>query len=188
MNHLILVRHSIPEVDPAIPSREWQLSETGKIRCKALAEHLAAYSPDVFISSTEPKAVETAKLASDYLKKPCSTFEGLHEHDRTGVGYANKVQFIEWVKAFFETPDKLIFGRETANQSFARFSEALAKVETRHPNQNIVVVSHGTVMSLFVSRFNPIDAFSFWQKLDMPALVVLSLPQYQLITAVETVT
>lgn len=187
MKQLILVRHSIPEVDPAVPSREWRLSQAGKIRCKALAEHLAGYSPDAFISSTEPKAVETAQIAADYLEKPVKSVEGLHEHDRTGVGYTKQATFEDWVRAYFEHPDKLIFGRETANQSFARFSEALTKVTSQHPNQNIVVVSHGTVMSLFVSRFNPIESFSFWRKLEMPAYVVLSTPHYKLLEVVEAV-
>ena len=142
---------------------------------------------DRITSSTEPKAVETAQIAADYLKKPSIAFEGLHEHDRTGVGYTKQDKFEGWVRAYFENPDKLIFGQETANQSFARFSNALAKVTSKHPDQNIAVVSHGTVMSLFVSRTNPIEAFQLWRKLDMPAFVVLSTPQYELLQLVEAV-
>jgi hypothetical protein len=32
----VLVRHSVPEVDPARPAEEWRLSEEGRARCAAL--------------------------------------------------------------------------------------------------------------------------------------------------------
>jgi broad specificity phosphatase PhoE len=56
-----------------------------------------------------------------------------------------------------------------------------------HPGKNIVVVSHGTVITLFVEKFNGIDPFSFWKKLDLPSFVVLSLPQHKLVTTIETI-
>ncbi len=63
----------------------------------------------------------------------------------------------------------------------------MTKVTSTHTNKNIVVVSHGTVMSLFVSRHNPIEAFTFWQKLEMPAYLVLSTPHYKLLDVVVAV-
>lgn len=187
MNNLILVKHSLPEIVSSTPAKEWRLSRFGQVQSKTLAEKLETYSPDVIISSTEPKAIETAQIVAYHLDKPFSTFEGLHEHDRTGVGLVEKTQFETRMNDFFENPDKLIFGRETANQSLTRFSTALASVESQHPNKNIVVVAHGTVITLFVNKFNAIDAFSLWRKLNLPSFVVLSLPHHKLIKIVEGV-
>ena len=187
MNILILVKHSLPEIVSTLPAKEWRLSQTGRIRCKALAEKLAPFSPDVIISSAEPKAIETARVVADQLNKPFGTFEGLHEHDRTGVGLLDKMQFEVTVNDFFENPDRLIFGRETANQALARFSNALTSVEFEHPNKNLVVVAHGTVITLFVNQFNAIETFSFWRKLGLPSFVVLSLPQHKLVKIAEGV-
>ncbi len=170
-----------------VPAKEWRLSQSGQVRCSALAEKLESFSPDVIISSTEPKAIETAQIVAHQLNKPLNTVEGLHEHDRTGVGLFNKEQFEIKVKDFFENPDKLIFGRETANQALARFSKALTSAELDHPNKNIVIVAHGTVITLFVNQFNTIETFSFWRKLDLPSFVVLSLPQHKLVKLVEGV-
>ncbi len=47
MPRLILVKHSLPEIVPALPANEWRLSEGGRPRCRVLAERLAAYSPFV---------------------------------------------------------------------------------------------------------------------------------------------
>ena len=43
---LVLVRHSLPEIDPAVSSREWRLSEEGRVRSRILAENLVKYDLD----------------------------------------------------------------------------------------------------------------------------------------------
>ena len=187
MNNLILVKHSLPEIVSTVPAKEWRLSQFGQIRCKALAEKLEPFLPDVIISSTEPKAIETAQIVAKKLNKPFSTLDGLQEHDRTDAGLLEKEQFESKVKDFFEQPERLVFGRETASQSLARFSKALNSIEVEHPDKNIVIVAHGTVITLFVDKFNTIEAFSFWRKLDLPAFVVLSLPQHKLVKVAEGV-
>ena len=187
MKNLILVKHSLPEIVSMIPAREWRLSQSGQVRCKLLTERLALYLPDVVISSVEPKAVETAQIVALQLKKPFRTFEGLHEHDRTDVDFLDKEQFEAKVSDFFVHPDRLVFGKETANQAVERFSKALASVEVEHPNKNIVVVAHRTVITLFVERFNDVEAFSFWKKLGLPSFVLLSLPHHKLVKTVEGV-
>ena len=187
MKNIILVKHSLPEIVPTIPAKEWRLSKSGQVRCKALAEKLESYLPDIFISSVEPKAVETAQIIANLLNKPFSTFEGLHEHDRTGVDFLDKEQFEAKVNDFFAHPDRLVLGKETANQAVERFSKALSSVEVEHPDKNIVVVAHGTVITLFVEKFNNLEVFSFWKKLDLPSFVVLSLPHHKLVKTVEGV-
>jgi broad specificity phosphatase PhoE len=187
LKNIILVKHSLPEIAPTIPAKEWRLSKSGQVRCKALAEKLESYLPDVFISSVEPKAIETAQIIASQLNKPFSTFEGLHEHDRTGVDFSDKEQFEAKVNDFFVHPDRLVLGKETANQAVERFSKALTSVEVEHPDKNIVVVAHGTVITLFVEKYNDLEAFSYWKKLDLPSFVVLSLPHHKLVKTVEGV-
>jgi broad specificity phosphatase PhoE len=57
MSHLILVRHSLPEMVAGVDAREWRLSDEGRERCIALAKRLAPYQPARLISSDEPKAM-----------------------------------------------------------------------------------------------------------------------------------
>ena len=133
------------------------------------------------------KVIETAQIIAGKIDKPFQTFEGLHEHDRAGVGFMDRKEFESKVLDFFKYPDRLILGRETARQACQRFSEALTALEGGYPDKNILVVSHGTVMTLFVERMTGLEPFSFWKKLDCPAVVVLSLPDHGLITTVEHV-
>ena len=187
VNHLILIKHSLPEIIPMIPAKQWKLSETGQVRCTILAEKIKPYSPDIVISSVEPKAIETAQIVAREINKPFCTFEGLHEHDRAGSEFLSKEQFETKVNNFFQHPDNLIMGRETARQACKRFSNALASLEKKYPNKSIAVVSHGTVITLFVEKITGLEPFSFWKKLDLPSFVVFSLPPLKLITTLESV-
>jgi broad specificity phosphatase PhoE len=185
---LILVRHSLPEIVSDLPANQWHLSGTGRLRCKRLAKRLATYAPNVIVASLEPKATETGRIVADILGKPFETVENLHEHDRSNVGLLDtKEQFEARVASFFENPQKLVFGRETADDAHRRFAKAVAGVIGKCPSGNLAVVTHGTVMTLFVARAAGLEPFPFWKRLGLPSFVVLSLPEFGLLTIVENV-
>lgn len=187
MDYLVLVKHSLPEIIPSIPATQWRLSQPGRARCQNLAGKLAPYAPDIVISSLEPKAMETAQIIARQLDKPFHTFEGLHEHDRTGAEFLDREQFESQVHDLFKYPDKLVMGAETADQARARFSNTVQAIEMEYPNQNIAVVTHGTVITLFVEKLTGLEPFPFWKKLGLPSFVVFSRPGYKLVTTVESV-
>lgn len=187
MNQLIIIKHSLPEVIPAIPANQWILSKSGQARCKTLAEKIVSYSPDIFISSIEPKAIETAQIIAGQIDKPCRTSEGLHEHDRAGVEFLSREQFESQVHEFFRQPDQLVMGRETASQARERFANALASIVSEYPDKSIAIVAHGTVITLFVEKVTGLEPYQFWKKLDLPSFVVFSLPGYKLVTVAESI-
>jgi broad specificity phosphatase PhoE len=115
------------------------------------------------------------------LELSFETAPGLHEHQR-GVVHklGSKEEFEAQVRRFFELPDQLVFGGETANQVHARFSTAIANVMARHPTGHLAIVSHGTVMTLFIARATGLEPLPFWRSLGLPALAVLSLPELKL--------
>jgi broad specificity phosphatase PhoE len=171
----IFLRHSLPVIDPAIPAQEWRLSEEGKLRCRLLAERLANFNPQRIVSSLEPKALETAQIVAETLGMPFERAGGLHEHVRSRTGHTSQEAFEASVKAFFEQPGQLVFGDETADQAHARFTQAVEAIQERYPGQiPLVIVTHGTVISLFVARACGVDPFSLWKNLKLPCMVVFS--------------
>ena len=88
---------------------------------------------------------------------------------------------------FFARPVCLVLGSETGADAHARFATALDRVIETYPRGNLAVVTHGTVISLFVSKATGTDPLSFWQRLQLPALVVLSLPEFRLLDVEEEV-
>jgi len=183
---LILIRHSVPEIDPSLPANRWLLSELGRERCRWLAERLAVLQPAWIVTSLEPKALETGRIVGKILSVPVETGLDLHEHERPGVGlFANHEQFRSLVLRLFEQPGELVFGRETADQAHSRFARGIARVLDDHPGGNIAVVTHGTVMSLFGGRATGLDPAQLWLRLGLPALIALSWPGLDLLEMVE---
>jgi broad specificity phosphatase PhoE len=192
---LILVRHSQHEMVTGVPTSRWRLSAEGRRRCFPLAERLAVYEPTVIVTSEEPKAVETGQIVARSLGLPFEMAPGLHEHERGVVwDLGSREEFQAQVARFFERPAELVFGNETADQAHARFAAAVACVleqhstgnPSSHSGQSPAIVSHGTVMTLFITRANGLDPIPFWKSLGLPAFAALSLPDLNLLEVVES--
>ncbi|MFP4343187.1 MAG: histidine phosphatase family protein [Anaerolineales bacterium] len=188
MRHLILVRHSIPEIRADLPAAEWQLSEAGRQRCLTLAEELRALDPAFMVTSREPKALETGRLVARELHLPVEEHADLHEHDRRDVPLMpSREAFEVLVTRLFREPDLLVFGRETAVEARERFTAAVQAVMEQHREGNVAIVSHGTVITLYVAEATGLDPVPFWRSLGLPALVVLSWPACELQRVVRRV-
>lgn len=181
MSVLILVKHAIPEVDPAVPARKWRLSEEGRVGSRTLGEELDRFDLDLVVSSDEPKAVETAEIAAEALDVPIEIVEGLHEHERGNAGFLEKERFERSVERFFSRPADPVFGEETADQAHDRFSKAVNGLLDRFRCEKIAIVTHGTVLSLFVSRISDIEPFALWKRLSLPSWVALSRPDFRVV-------
>ena len=187
MNHLVLVKHSLPEIVPAVSAVRWRLGDEGRRRAQRLADRLAGYAPAVVATSPEPKAVETARIVATAHGWPVEVVPGLREHDRRDVEYLSTADFDAAIARCFASPDQLVFGRETANQARQRFAAAVEEIVAIHPDQDLIVVAHGTVIALFVAWCAGVDGYALWQRLGLPSYVVLSLPELALREVVEGV-
>jgi broad specificity phosphatase PhoE len=187
IRHLILVKHSQPQIITTVPAAQWRLSDEGRRRNAVLAELLAAYQPAAILASREPKAMETGYTVASILNAPFSTAEGLHEHDRGNVGWSSVEDFEAAVARFFAHPSELVFGRETADQARERFTAAVDAAVAAHPAGNLVVVAHGTVIALLVAKRASVEPFPLWRRLGLPSFVVLSLPDMMLVETVEQI-
>lgn len=185
---LVLVRHSLPEMVGGVPASQWGLSTVGRRRCEALAERLSEHEPAVVVTSEEPKAIETGRIIADILDLPLGMEPGLHEHERGAVRYLDdREHFQAQVTRFFEHPGELVFGHETADRAYARFAAAVARILDEHPVGNLAIVTHGTVMTLFIARANRLAPLPFWKSLGLPSFAVLSLPGFDLLQVIRDV-
>jgi broad specificity phosphatase PhoE len=185
MPYLILVKHSLPEINPDVPAASWKLSAEGRKRCAPLANALAVYHPGTIITSLEPKAIETGQLVATHLGLTCTPGDDLHEHLRLTVPFSGRQEFEAEIARFFAEPDRLVLGEETAAQASVRFERAVAELVSHHPQETLIVISHGTVISLFYKSRTAKDPYSLWQALDLPAYLVFSLPEPELVEVVS---
>ncbi|MFI5892115.1 histidine phosphatase family protein [Actinoplanes sp. NPDC051513] len=73
---LVLVRHAMPVIDPETPAELWHLGPEGRAAARALAP-LIAGSAAHYVSSTEPKALETLREIAPHV--PIETDAGFAE-------------------------------------------------------------------------------------------------------------
>lgn len=178
MPDLVLIRHATPAITPGVDARDWPLSTEGRAGAATLAENLAAYEPSQVVSSAEPKAAQTAAIIAARLGVPVEIVPGLHEHDRRGVGLLGRKAFEAAVARFFARPTELVLGRETAEEASQRFWQAVTGVIARaEAGRDILVVTHGTVLSLFAARAASLDPFPLWRGLRLPDAVAFALPE-----------
>lgn len=190
MSHLILIRHSQTKQQANINSHSWQLTDEGRKRCQLLAEELRPYTIDRVIASEEPKAALTGQLVADVLAVPCETVPNLHETKRETVGYfESESDFKAAVQSAMLEPDKLLFGEETFTDARERFSRQIETLLAQYPDKTLAVVSHGTVLSLYLAHLSAQDAISWWNSLDMPAyaVIMVSLGQKQVTNIVTSI-
>jgi broad specificity phosphatase PhoE len=189
MSKLILVRHAASSPDPCVAPSQWPLSDVGRQSCAALAQALAPYLPAALYSSREAKATETAALTARALGLGFAVRPGLQEHARTTDDWLAPEAFQAAVAGLFARPAEVVFGQESADQAHARFAAAVDGLLAEPAQGNIVVFTHGTVLTLFVSRaVSGIEPLDFLRRLGLPAVVVLSRPQLALEAVLPEVT
>ena len=178
---LILVKHAMPVIVPDAPPPTWLLSDEGRVASARLATELAPYQPVAVVTSVEPKAVETGVVVAAGLGLRSETASGLHEHERERMPFDGTEQFHQRVQQFFAEPGAVVYGTETADDAHSRFKRAVRDVLATHPSGTLVIVAHGTVISLLVARANGLAPFPFWLGLELPSFVVIDRDSFALV-------
>lgn len=184
---LVLIRHSQSRPQPSVAPSRWELTEIGRERCVALAARLQPFDLEKIYCSYERKAVETARLAGARLGIPFEIVENVYEHVRTGAPYLSQDAFMAALERFFAEPEELVFGAETAGEACRRFTQAVRALVARKPDGDLAIVTHGTVLSLFVGAHSSWEPYHFWKKLGQPAVIVCNVPTFTLAQSTFTV-
>lgn len=184
---LVLVKQAMPDIVPDIPARRWRLSDGGRAASRTLARRLANLDPAAVITSDEPKAVETGEIIAAELGLVCQSAPGLHEHDRLSAPFLGQADSEATMESFFQQLETLVFGSETAIAARDRFARAVDRVMLECPEDALVVVTHGTVISLYVSLVAGIEPFPLWRRLGLPSFVVLEWPGRRVVSTVDSV-
>ena len=181
------MKHSVPEIEPDRPASAWRLGEIGRQRSELLASRLRSFRPGVVWSSREPKAVETVEIVAGAFGVPVQIANGLEEHHRDGVPfYPTRDEFDGAVEQFFRSPDQLVLGTETAEQARDRMAAAIDEIIDAG-QADTIVVTHGTVITLYVASVAGVRPMAFWHRLGLPSYVVLTLPDMHILSTIESV-
>ncbi len=141
-----------------------------------MAARLRDYRANLIWCSREPKAVETAEIVGGALGVPIRIRDGLEEHHRGNVPFIPTTkEFEQAIEEFFSQPSRLVLGSETARQARVRFTAAIDAVLDADSG-DAIVVTHGTVMTLYLAQVADIPPMDFWRELRTPCLVGVEIP------------
>jgi broad specificity phosphatase PhoE len=180
---ITLVKHARPEKLEGVDSHEWPLSAAGRDDAARLATLLSKHPYTAVFSSEEPKAKETAQILAAHIAATggsVTTHPALHEHDRSNVPLMRTPEFVSAIANFFHRPTQLVLGLETAKQALKRFEKAIDEVLVQHPTGDIIIVAHGTVISLWLETYAHLDAYSTWREMGLPSYISISWPHCDL--------
>lgn len=172
---MLFIRHADVVIDESVDSTAWRLSENGHSQTHQLAPQLVHLNIDRILTSHEPKAVQTGAALAEIWGVPAQIFPNLHEHERGSGGFVgNREAWLEMVAQFLTRPDELVFGEETAVQAAMRMKTAVRTAEQTFPNEQLAFVTHGRILTAFLSAHNPdLDAITYWQTLTLPAAIIV---------------
>ena len=161
---LILVRHAMPEVVRGVSSKLWALGEHAREDCVLLAHALPAGLAPVVYASEQPKARETAAVIA--LRRGLSVvtdrrFAEVDQGDRW-IEDDYRVVAARYLGGFDEP------GWEPRASVVVRFTSAVDDALAVNTAGDLVVVSHGLAMSLYLASAATIDLVPFWRPLTFP--------------------
>jgi len=145
-----------------------------------MAKRLSALAPPMAVTSPEAKARETADIIGIRLGIPVEADADFREQERDNEPLTAPDEFQTRMAGLFANPDRVVFGTEAAARAHFRFTRGVTRLLQRVPSGNLLVVSHGTVITLFVAACTGVEAFPFWRRLGLPGSVELALPELTL--------
>ncbi len=176
MGQLILIKHSLPQIDEDEPANSWVLSPEGESRASKLAIAIAAMKPASVHTSAEQKAMQTAEAITDITGLTLSMDPGFNEQHRENERFTSKDEFSRRIGEALRSPDELIYGSETVSSAVERFDKALHDAEQYSQPGDMAVVSHGTIISAYVASRVDIDPAELWESLGLPGFVCVNWP------------
>ena len=145
--------------------QDTELNELGQVQVKAVAKKVAELDPTHIVSSTNYRAVQTAKIIvteceSDLIPETHPAFEEFHRPDWLIGNRYNSFLTIRYVLRWFYN-----FGSvgETYDEFLVRILEARKYLESLPEDGRVVVVSHAVFINIFLEHICRDKRISLWR-------------------------
>ena len=169
MTRLFLVRHAHADWEP---DEGRPLSGRGRRDAVRVAELLAAADVAGIYSSPARRAMETVEPLAERVRLGPIPIHDLRERELP-VQRAGEFEAVvrgSWLKPEVVTP-----GAESLLAAQVRGLDAVRSVLSRHPDQGVVVSTHGNLLALVVNAFDAAHGYEFWRGLTFPDIYELHL-------------
>jgi len=170
-NSLYFLRHAETKVNLSKPARDWPITKVGASLAKELAASEKFSEIDGIIHSSEGKAKQTAEAFAEGLEVQMYQLSGLDELARNHEGKLNDEEYRERVHTTLRDPEKIVPGWESGASALKRFEDAVRKVDIMFHRKNVLIVTHGLVLTLYFCKLKNFESIAYerWTQLKFLA-------------------
>jgi broad specificity phosphatase PhoE len=172
VRRLILVRHARVALSSDAPPHEWRLTLEGRADAERLAGAPVLDGVSLVVTSPEPKACATAEPIARRLGAVLREDADLREAERGASSVDDRAAFVARVDGWFG--GRRVDGWEARDRAAARIQRCIGRLLDEW-SEDLAVVSHGTVLSLYLAalRGQPRVSLEEWRAIPLPAVAVV---------------
>lgn len=165
MTTLYFVRHAHSTYSP--DERARPLSGAGQADARRLLETFQGIPIDRFYSSPYRRAIETVAPLAKARQHPIIEVEELRERLLVPEALDDFQAAVTYV---WQHPNENPYGGETNKEASQRIRQFIDELVEKHPDETVVLGTHGNIMVLLLETFDPTFNHAFWKSLPMPAV------------------
>ncbi|KAB8126013.1 histidine phosphatase family protein [Gracilibacillus oryzae] len=149
--------------------RTRKLSEEGELGAKKVTEILSNKEIGLIVSSTYTRAVQTVQELAEHRGLNVIEYEELKERPIKGLDYQlSEKEITEAIKLSFENKNYCLQGGESTLAAQKRAIPIILKLLKEHQGKNIVIGTHGNIMTIIMNYFNDSYGYEFWKSTSKP--------------------
>lgn len=145
------------------------LSEEGLVDSKKIADIFKDVEVDCIVSSSYRRAIQTVKYLAEQKGLSIIEFDELRERPIKGLDYKMPWEelLIAIEKSFMDI-DYSLEGGESTRKAQQRAIPIIDKLLCEYKGKNIVIGTHGNIMTIIMNYYNKEYGFDFWNSTSMP--------------------
>ncbi len=166
MRKLYIVRHCTAEGQPA----EARLAEEGFKQAEELANFFTSIQIDRIISSPFTRAQQSIEPTARKKELQVETDNRLAERI---LSTEHHEDWLEKLRHSFDDMKMRLQGGESSEEAMDRVESLITELKV-DPENNIILVTHGNLMTLLLKYFDDTYGFEEWKKLSNPDVFLVS--------------
>jgi broad specificity phosphatase PhoE len=173
-NTYVFLRHAETLKDPSVHPKEWRLTQDGITKIEGYLKRGFFKGITKIVSSGENKAYSTGVPIAENMGLEITQMNEFNEIGRSPV-FLPDDQFLKQKKRQLTELDTQVDGGESGRDALQRFKSGIQNLEEQYNGETILVVTHGTVLSLYFAELNNKfeTIFNRWRRLPFCAIGVV---------------
>jgi 2,3-bisphosphoglycerate-dependent phosphoglycerate mutase len=153
--------------------RTRKLSEQGERDAEKITEIMRKEKVDVIVSSPYTRAIQTIEEIAHERNLEIQLFEELKERPIKGEYKLPEEDILQAIKKSYDDQDYGLSGGETMKQAQDRAIPVIKQMLIKYKGENIVVGTHGNIMTIIMNYFDAKYGFEFWESTTKPDIYKL---------------